>query len=185
MRARLRPTHRPSAPRPRQKVSQAPRGNPIIQKLKSGPCGEQSAGCANYRGICRVDKRDPLGEDEKADAGEGHECSSEKDGSVAGSRGSACILATDGLADADSGGAGDAEGNHVGECDCVQSDLVRGEGYGAEAGDERSHEGKDAAFRGDLHRGREAENDETLQARKVDVYGRFEKFRAVLVVIPE
>ena len=45
------------------------------------------------------------------------------------------IAASNGLADANGGSGRDAEGNHVGESDGVERDLVAGERDGAEAGD--------------------------------------------------
>ena len=58
------------------------------------------------------------------------------------------IAAADGLADANGGGGGDAERNHVSESDGVEGDLVAGEGDGAEAADERCDQGEDGDFGG-------------------------------------
>ena len=101
------------------------------------------------------------------------------------SRGADGIFATDGLADANGGGGGDAERNHVGEGDSVQRDLVAGERHGTEARDQRGDQCEDAALERELHGGGKAESDETADARKIDVDGRLEQFGAMAAVVPE
>ena len=124
-------------------------------------------GVVDEHGIVGVDTGDILREDEKDDAHAGHEGGAEEDGGVAGVARAGEIAASDGLADADGGGGRDAERDHVGERDSVESDLVTGEWNGAEARDERGDGGKDADFGGHLESGREAEGEEAADARGI------------------
>ena len=70
----------------------------------------------------------------------GHERGAEKDRGAAGVARALRILAADGLADAHRRSGGDAERNHVGERDGVESDLMAGKRNGPEAADQRRHE---------------------------------------------
>ena len=59
------------------------------------------------------------------------------------SRAPSGIAAAEGLADANGGGGREAERNHVGESDGVESDLVAGLSDGAETRDERGDQSED------------------------------------------
>ncbi len=156
-----------------------------VEKLKRSACGQQNSCRADYNGIRRIDAGDPTGKDKKDDAGEGHEDGAEEDSGVAGGGRATRVFAADGLADANSCGAGDAERNHVSERHGVQSNLVSRKWHGSEARDQRRDEGKDAAFERKLHCGGKAKNEQSLDARKVEIDGRLQKFGAVLAVVPE
>ncbi len=109
----------------------------------------------------------------------------EKDGGVACIASGGGIAAADGLAYANGSGGRDAERNHVGERDGVESDLMAGERDGAEAGDERRDEGEDGDFGGHLQRGGKTKSEEATDALEIGISGSFEEIGAMAVVVPE
>lgn len=156
-----------------------------IKELEGGTRSEKRGGVANDVHVGGVDASDPLRNGEQDDACEGHKGCADEYGGAARDGGSARILSTEGLANANCGGGSDAERDHVGEGDGIERDLVRGERDGPQASDERRDGGEDSAFERELHRGGNAERDEAANAREVHIDRSFEKFRAVLVVVPE
>jgi len=132
-----------------------------------------------------IDAGDEAREDEESDAHAGHEGSTEEDGSVASVTSSERIAAADGLAYTDGGSGGDAERNHVGEGDGVESDLVAGEGNGAETADERGDHGEDADFGGELQGSGQAEGNEPADALDIDFDRSFQEVGAMAMVVPE
>ena len=147
------------------RVSPVPRRAPVatvwsaVEQLEGGAGDEESGGAVDYGFVGSVKASDVAGEGEQDDAHGGHEGGTEDDGGVA------CVArvdgrtAAEGLADADGGGGREAERNHVGEGDGVESDLVAGLGDGAETGDEGSDESEYADFSGELECGGKAERD--------------------------
>ena len=110
-------------------------GLDAVEELEGGTRGEKYDGVVNEDGIVGVDAGDVFRKDEQNDAHGGHEGGAEEDGGVACAAGSGKIAASDGLADANGRGGRDTQGDHVGEGDGVERDLVAGERYGAQASD--------------------------------------------------
>ena len=142
-------------------------GLDAVEELEGGAGSEKNDGVVDEDGIVGVDAGDVLREDEKDDAHAGHEGGAEENGGVAGVAGAGEVAASDGLADANSGGGGDAEWNHVSERDGIERDLMAGERNGAESRDERGDGGEDADFGGELDAGGQAERDEAADAGKI------------------
>ena len=156
-----------------------------VEELEGGAGGEKGDGGADDGLVGGVDAGDVAREDEEDDAHEGHEGSAEEDGSVTGVAGGQRVAAADGLTDANGGGGREAKGNHVGEGDGVERDLMAGLGNGAETGDERSDQSEDTDFGGELNRGRKTESDELADTVEVRVNGSFEELGFVAGVVPE
>ena len=160
-------------------------GLDAVEELEGGAGGEENDGVADDGGVVRVDAGDETREDEEREAHAGHEGGAKENGGVARIASAERIAAADGLTDANGGGGGDAERNHVGEGDGVESDLVAGERDGSEARDERSDEGEDADFGGELQRRRQAKGNEATDALDIDFDGSFQQVGAVAMVVPE
>ena len=168
-------------------AAQSAGGNGLyaVEELKCGTRGEESDGAADDHFIGGVEASDIAGKDKQDEAHGAHEGSAEKDGGVAGIAGALKIAATDGLTDADGGGGGESEGNHVGEGDGVESDLVASLSDGSQARDECGNESKDGDFSGELKRSGEAEGDEFANAGEVGLHGSAEQFSFVARIVPE
>ena len=160
-------------------------GLDAVKELESGASGEKDHGVVDEDGIVGVDAGDVLREHDEDDAHYGHEGGAEEDGSVSGAAGAGEIAASDGLADANGGGGRDAEGNHVGESDGVERDLVAGEGNGAKTRDQGGDGGEDGDFGGHLHSGGKAEGDEPTDAREIRARRCSTHFGVVARVVPE
>jgi len=138
-----------------------------IEELEGGACGEESDGGVDDGFVGGIETGDVAREDEKDDAHAGHEGGAKED------RGVACIARSDGiapaegLADANGRSGSEAEGNHVGEGDGVQGDLMSGLGHGTESRNQGSYEGEDADLGGLLKGGGKAEGDELADAIQV------------------
>ena len=133
----------------------------------------------------RVGARKPSRKDKQNDARGGHKRGAEKDGSAARVARALRIFAADGLADAHRSGGGDAEWNHVGEGNGVQSDLMAGKRNGPEPADERCHERENANFQSNLHSRGKAERDQAPDALQVRLDGCVKQPRAMTPVVPE
>ncbi len=160
-------------------------GLDAIEKLEGGAGGEQDDGVVDEHGIVGVNAGDVLREDEKDEAHDGHERGAEQDGGVAGEACADEIAATDRLADADGGGGRDAEGNHVGEGDGVESDLVAGKRDGAETGDQRGNGCEDGDFGGHLHGSGKTQGNKAADAIEVGAKRGFAHVGLVSRVVPE
>ena len=160
-------------------------GLDAVEELEGGTGSEEHDSGVDENGVVCVDAGNVLREDEKNDAHEGHERGAEQDGGVAGVARAGEIAASDGLADANGGGGRDAEGNHVGESDGVERDLVAGEGNGAKTGDQGGDGGEDGDFGGHLHSGGKAECDEPTDAREIRARRCSTHFGVVARVVPE
>src|SRR5579883_1326759 len=143
-----------------------------IEELKGGARSQQKRRAADDDFIGRVHQRDPARKHQEH-------------GGVAGFAGGDRFAAADGLAHADGSRGRDAERNHVREGDGVESDLVTGEGDGAEASDESGGERENADFKGDLNGRGQAEEDEAPNADEINVHGSFEQLGAVAAVVPK
>ena len=139
----------------------------------------------NDGGIVGVEKSDLAAKNEKCDGHAEHEERAEPDGGGACASRAGTILTAEGLSNADGCGGREAERNHVGKRDGVERDLVASLRDGAEARDQRSGEGEDAYFGGELAGGGNAESEKMADAAEVDVDWSVAKFGVMAVVVPE
>ena len=156
-----------------------------VEKLESGPGGEEDSGVADDRGVVGVNAGDHARKDQERDAHAGHERGAEDDGGVASVASGQGIAAADGLTYTDGGRGRNAERNHVSEGDGVERDLVAGQRNGAESGDERGDHGEDADFGGELQGGWQAEGNEAADALDIDFDGSLKEVGAMAMVVPE
>jgi len=160
-------------------------GLETVEELEGGASGEEDDCVVDEDGIIGVNAGDVLGEDEKNNAHARHEGSANEDGGIAGVASAGVVAASDGLADADGGGRGDAEWDHVGEGHGVESDLVAGKGDGSEAGDQGGDGGEDADFGRELDGGGKAETNEAADAAGIGDEGSATKSGVMPGVKPE
>ncbi len=160
-------------------------GLDAVEELESGTSGEESDGVADDGFVGGEEAGNVAGKDEQGDAHAEHETGAKNDGGVACEAGGSGFTAADGLANANGGGGGDAERNHVSEGDGVEGDLVRGQGNGTEASNERSDEGEDGDFGGELKGGGKTESYELADALEIGQDGSFEEFGFVARVVPQ
>ena len=111
-------------------------GLDAVEELEGGAGSKENNGGANDRRVGGVDAGDVARENQKSHAHARHEGGAEENGGVAGIAGAGRIPASDGLADANSGGRRNTERNHVSEGNGIESDLVRGKRDGAQTRDE-------------------------------------------------
>jgi len=156
-----------------------------VKELKSGASGEQNYSAVDDGLIGRVSASNPMRNYKKDNAHTGHESSAEEDSGASGVSRAMWIFATYGLANANCGGGGDAQGNHVRKRHGVQCDLVSCQRHGTKASDQSSCECEDAALERKLHGRRKAKCDQTANAAKIGLDGSFEEFRAMARVVPE
>src|SRR5208337_1440560 len=143
-------------------------GLDAVEKLEGCAGGEEDDGVANNGGVVRVDACDEARKHQERHAHAGHERGTKEDGGAARIASALWIAAADGLSNADSGSGGDAERNHIGEGDGVESDLVAGERNGSQPCDERGDKGEDTDFGGELQCRGQAEGNEAADALDID-----------------
>ncbi len=160
-------------------------GLDAVEELECGAGGEKDDGGVDENGVVGVNARDVFRKNEKNDAHAGHEGGAQKDGCVSGIARARKIAAADGLAYTDCGGGRDTEGNHVGEGDGVERDLMAGQGNSAETRDERGDGGEDADFGGELDAGGETEADEAADACEIRSEFHFAQAGMIVRIVPE
>ena len=156
-----------------------------VEELESGSGIQKRDGSVDDCFVVGIEASDHARKDEKRDGHGEHEECAKGNGGVASAGGGVRILAAEGLSNADSGGGRDAQGNHVGEGDGVERDLMAGLGDGPEACDQGGGKGEDADFGGELTSGGNAECEKMTNAAKVDVDGSVEKIGVMAAVVPE
>ena len=160
-------------------------GLEAVEELESGADGKKGDGGMDDGFIGGVEAGNVTREEEEHDAHGGHEGGAEEDGGVASVTRGDGITAAKGLADTDGSGGSEAERNHVGEGDGVESDLMAGLGDGPKTRDERRDKSENGDFGGELERGGKAESDEQADAGEVGLDGSFEELGFVACVVPE
>ena len=144
-----------------------------VEELEGGTGGEESDGAANDGLIVSVEVSDEAREDEEDTAHERHEGGAKKNSDIARIAGGERVATADGLAYANGGGRGNAQRNHIGEGDSVESDLVAGERNGTQPRNERSNESENGDFGGELESRGKTEGNELADTLEIGLNGSF------------
>ena len=178
-------THHGRASVPGTTKSAGGDGLDAIEELEGSASGEEDDRVADDGLVGGVDPGDITWKDEENNAHGGHKGGAQNDGRIASIACANRVAAADGLTNTDSSGGGQAQWNHVGECDGVERDLMAGLDHGAEARDQSGHEGKNGNFSGELKCSGKAKGNQFTDTVEVGPDGCLQELGLVVGVVPE